>query len=280
MKRLTCLPAILVALMALQGCAAVDLLSFARGQKALTIDPNDVVFLGVDAQGFHFEVGLNFQNQNEGQASITRVSLNASLEDREVFSMESTEPVHIGPKATVIVRMPAVIKAADVMVAAAAGKRTLVFAGTVTADLGILGQKEFTFQSEHKLFPSARARVEFEGLSLAESSLRKLVLTLTLRIREGKAERLRNVSLSGTVYVNGHRAGSVDVHRAEEADDLVELRLSLSTLSAALVTARIIKEKSCDLRAELLFEGETDTLTFRVPYVLEKKGLGLGNPSE
>ncbi|MCK4284101.1 MAG: hypothetical protein KAX44_07265 [Candidatus Brocadiae bacterium] len=175
MKRLTCLPTILVALMALQGCAVVDVLSFARGQKLLTIDPNDVVFLGVDAQGFHLEVGLKFQNQSEGEVSITRVSLNALLEDREVFSMESTEPVHIGSKGTIIVRMPAVIRTAGGVLAAAAGERALVFAGTATADLGLLGQKEFTFQSEHKLFPSSRAHVEFEGLSLAESSVRGLL---------------------------------------------------------------------------------------------------------
>ena len=63
--------------------------------------------------------------------------------------------------------------------------------------------------------------------------------------------------------------------RAAGADELVKARLCVPTLSAALLAARIARERSCDLRVELLFEAETETLTFRVPYVLQKKDLRL-----
>jgi hypothetical protein len=268
--------ALLLLASAVQGCAAVRFVRLALGQKILTIDPHQVVFTGVRADGFHFDVGLQLRNLTRGEARLTGVRLEALVGETAVFSTHSDQHLLIPPHGSVSLQMPAVLSPAVGIRGAATGQRTLTFAGSVEVDLGLLGRKEIGFRSEKKLLPRASPAVELAGLSLAESRLDELVLNLKLRLRAPEGEQFSTARLTGTAYVNGRRAGAIEADREAGSDVPLEVRLSLPTISAAAIAARIVRERTCDLKAELLFEAETETLTYRVPYVLKRRDLRLG----
>ena len=262
-------------LMSLQGCALARLCNFALGRKLLTINPNEVTFQGVQADGLHFEVGLEFQNLSNGEASLREIRLEALLGGKTVFSMTRKGLLSIGPKSKLTVRVPVIVDPVNAVLGVAQEPRSFVFAGSVTADIGTFGEKRFSFESEPKLLSGTGPGIELQGVSFKKSSLGKLCLTLRMKHRGEGEEPFRSTGLTGAILVGGVKVGSIDYTREHEPHAVFDLDVSLPSISAAWIATRLFRGERLNLKAQLLYEGKTDTLKFKIPYTFERENVGL-----
>ncbi len=267
-----------VVVLGAQGCTLVRLVRFGRGEKELTIDANDIVFCGTKDGMLLFEAGLRFRNRSGGEARLRAVRVEARIDDRYVFHATSEQSVLIEPRQEVLVRVPVTV---DLLSAAGAlgGTRMLVLSGEAIADLGMFGEKRFSFRSENKLFSPDDPKLTFVGLSLRKSNLLELRLTLTLR-RESSGERtLKSLRLSGSLYVNGLRAAAIHHEQTTQAAELLEVDVIVPTLAAVQTVAALVRGEPVDLRVDLLLEAETRALKYRIPYTFERKQVSFGGGS-
>ena len=159
---------------------------------------------------------------------------------------------------------------------APAGEKSLSFKGGVTVDLGILGDRVFSFETPRGVFPGRLPKITFRSVSMKKSTLRKLSILVTLGFEyEGKTP-FKNIALVGTCFINGIRAGDVSVRKTGPAGDSLEFELKLSTLAAARIAAGIARGKTFALKLDSVFTAERGILKFRVPYVFERKGVQIG----
>ena len=79
--------ALLVAVLcAVPGCALLDLLNLGKGVQHISVNPRDIVFTGLRADGLHFDVGLDVENRTDGGATLTQVRLEALVGGAKVVS--------------------------------------------------------------------------------------------------------------------------------------------------------------------------------------------------
>lgn len=274
-KRL--LPAALLAALALPagGCRLWDLLRLGAGPKTLSVELDKVAFRGLEGRSLRFEVPLRLRNQSRGQAQLRELRLEARLNGRPVLSFSRPEPLCIAPEAEQVVVVPAYVDAVGAAEAAAAGEGTLSFSGSVVADLGVLGERTVAFRSEPLRFSRDYPRLVLESVSLAKSRPSELRLTAAFRRAARAGDELPGACISGEAFVNGIRVAALDRCAAGESGDRVEVELAVPTGAALRAAASLLGARSCRVRLAVVFEAETGTMRYRVPYVFEREDVPL-----
>jgi len=271
--------ALLVAvLVSVPGCALLDLLNLGKGVQHITVNPRDIVFEGLRADGLHFNVGLDIENRTDGRATLKQVRLEALVGGANVVSATRGEALEIAPRGCHTVRMPVVVNplSAAFKALAPAGEKSLSFRGGVTVDLGILGDRVFSFETSRGVFPERLPKITFRSVSMKKSTLRKLSILVTLGFEYEGATPFKNIALAGTCFINGMRAGDVSLRKTAAAGDSFEFELKLSTLAAARIAAGIARGRTFVLKLDSVFTAERGILKFRIPYVFERKGVQIG----
>lgn len=275
MKKATIAGFVCVVLLGAQGCTLVRLARFALGEKELTIDANEITFCGTKGGLLLFEAGIRFCNHGGGEARLRAVRVEAKIDDRYVFHATNDKPVLIEPRQEVLVRVPVTM---DLLSAAGAlgGTRMLVLSGEATADLGIFGEKRFSFRSENKLFSLDGPKLSFVDFSLAKSNLLELRLRVTLRRETGGEQVLKSLRLSGSLHVNGIRTASIQHTQPDPAAEQLNVDVIVPTLSAAWAAGAVLRGDPVDIRVDLLLEAETQHLKYRIPFTFEQKQVSFG----
>ena len=73
--------AIYLLLLSAQGCALVRVARLALGPKVVTVNPKEITFCGLQADGVHLEVGLSVENLTSGEAVLQEVRMDVLLDD-------------------------------------------------------------------------------------------------------------------------------------------------------------------------------------------------------
>jgi hypothetical protein len=262
---------IVVGAMALTGCTAIRAWRFARGQKLITIHPESVVYKGCGADGYRFEMGLEFENLTKGTATLRDVRMTGSLDDRTVVSTVHDEALTIAAGETRPLRVPLVINPVHAAGGILGGVKTVRFDGSASVDLGILGERTFGFESVHDIRGLHKPRFVLEKINLGDTGVTAVRVQAVLRRVSRADTSLKAVSLKGEVVINGRTVGSLDAATHEVLPDAFAIHVTLRTLDTIWVTAHAVNTKRVDLEIRSVLEAESDRLKLEIPYRFEQK---------
>ena len=255
------------------GCAALRARQLARGRPVISIKIDMIEYRGLGPQGLEFDVPLEIHNKTKGQAKLTEINLAAELNGRRIASANRHEALHIQPLAKQVVHVPVHIAPAQLVVGALRTTHKLVFFGQVTVDLGVLGDREITFNSGPILYSGQHGKLSLKRVSMRRSRLTELRLTLDLEEPKIAADPIRQSSLAAEIFLNNVRVATINQVRAVEAKGLIRVEVRIPTLTSAAVIARVIKTRTFDLRIKGLYRAETQSLKYRIPVTFDRKGI-------
>lgn len=261
------------ALVNVGGCAWLDARRLAKGQLVISVKGDAIECRGVGAKGLEFDVPLEIRNDSKGRAKLTEIKLAAELNDRRIASASRDEALHIQPQAKQVVHVPVHVAPGQLVAGALSRTHKLVFRGEATVDLGVLGEREVTFESDRALFSGEHGKLSLKRVSMRRSRFTELCLTLDLEEPKVADDPTRQSSLSAEIFLNDVRVATIKQVRAVDAKGVIRVEVRIPTLTSAAVIARIIKTRSFDLRIKGLYSAETESLKYRIPVTFERKGI-------
>lgn len=263
------------------GCTAVRAWRFAHGMKLITVNPETVVYKGCGPDGYRFEVGLEFENLSDGEATLRDVQVTGFLDDKAVVSTKREEVLHIGPGGVRQLVVPVVVNPVHAARGILEGYKTVGFSGGVVADLGVLGERTFSFTSVHEIGNLREPRFALEKISLGDSGITAVRLRAVLRRLSDNDTSLKAVSLHGEVLINDRTVGQLDCETQSVLPDMFTVDIAFSTIDAIWVTANSVNTKRVDVEIRAILGAESDSLQLEIPYrFVQKDVLGMGNDPE
>jgi len=270
MKRIIQTLFILVMALPLAGCALVRVVNLTLGEKTLTMEPNKIVFCGIQGDTLRFEIPLALHNHCKGQARVKQIQINASIADQHVFATSHNEELNIAPDAELLLSIPIEIKLANLAKGILAGSPVFGFNGKATVDFGILGKRVISFHVERSIFSPTKSRISLKSISLGKSDLAALRLTMVFDRTEDPDNKVTKSSLSGFALISGIHVGTLTQLR-EGAQ--IEAEVAIPVFSALGVTKQIAKTKTLSAKINVLYEADTNRIKYRIPYVFEIDGI-------
>jgi hypothetical protein len=261
---------ILVMALPLAGCALVRVVNLTLGAKTLTMEPNKIVFCGIQGDTLRFEIPLTLHNHCKGQARVKQIQINASIADHHVFATSHNEELNIEPDAELQLAIPIDIKLANIAKGILAGSPVFDFNGKATVDFGVLGKRVISFNVERRIFSPTKSRISLKNISLGKSDLAALRLTMVFDRTEDPDNKVIGSSLSGFALISGIHVGTLTQLR-EGAQ--IEAEVAIPVFSALGVTKQIAKTKTLSAKISVLYEADTNRIKYRIPYVFEIDGI-------
>jgi hypothetical protein len=245
-------------------------MNLASGRKSLTIELNKVVFRGLHGDKLRLEVPLALHNQNEGQATVTRIEMDGRISDRQVYAISHDEEIRIDPGSMQMLSIPVDIGLENIAGGLLDGSPVFSFRGGATVDLGFLGRRVIPFHMERRIFWPKRPRLSLRRASLGRSDLSTFRLTMIFDEIEDPDDKIIESALSGSAFINGIHVGRLTGLRR---DELIVAEVAVPIASALFVARKLAKTKDCSVKIDVLYEADTKGMEYRIPYTFEKDNI-------